>query len=359
MEKTDPRVPRIMHVANRIVADIRRRRLKPGDSYLTTAETARLLGISTTAANRAMQLLVQRHVLERRQRRGTTVAAPATAPAPATPRRVHVLVNRRHLETEGVLADGQVIGIQSALPGVDIRYHFLSEGDEADGIERLSRAILRRRETEGIVMVRASLQAQRALAASGLPVVLSGTPYPSIHGLAWVDRDQRQVGRLLADYLLKQGVRRVAVLMRDRMQQGDHLVLDAVRDTLAEARLPLNALTLRCLPSDAAVAASEIGLLLDAHREPAGLLCRGAPLADAARSAVAARSFRPGKSPTLAVCDLFGAGSLHPLYPHARPVIEPEEWGARVGRLLACQARGERLDPDHEMIPVELVVPPQ
>ena len=321
---------------------------------MTTAETARLLGISTTTANHAMQLLVQRNVLERRQRKGTTVALPSGPSSQLPLRCVHLLANRRHQETEGLLDDGRVIGIQSVLPGVDIRHHFLPEGDEAAGIDRLTRAVLRSREREGFVMVRASLLAQRALAASGLPVVLAGTPYPSIRGLAWVDRDHRQVGRLLATYLLGRGVRRVAVLMRDRMQQGDHLVLDAVRDTLAQAGLPLDALTLRCLPPDAEAAAAEIGLLLDAQHDPTGLLCRGKPLADASQAAVAARSFRPGKQPVIAACDLFGP---NPAYPHARMVFNPQEFGARVGRLLACQARGERPDPGHEIIPVELAQP--
>ena len=53
------RPPRILELADRLTADIHERLLKPGDAYLTTAEAARLLGISTTTANRAMQLLVK------------------------------------------------------------------------------------------------------------------------------------------------------------------------------------------------------------------------------------------------------------------------------------------------------------
>jgi DNA-binding LacI/PurR family transcriptional regulator len=359
MKICDPGVPSILRIADRIVADIRRRRLKPGDAYLTTAETARFLGVSTTMANRAMQLLVQRQLLDRRQRKGTTVATPVAGARPACLRRVHVLVNRRHVQTEGLLTDGRLIGIQSALPGADIGCHFVPEGGEPAEIDRLVRKILAAREAAGLVMLRASLEAQRALAASGLPAVLSGTPYPSIRGLPWVERDNCQVGRLMAGYLLNQQVRGIAVLMRERTTQGDHLVLDAVRDTMAEAGLPLRALTFRGLPADSAAAAAEIGVLLDAQPGPLGLLCRGTPLAEAARAAIATRSFPRGQRPVVAVCDLFGAAAQHAIYPHARPVLGPQEWGARIGKLLACQARGERPQPEHELIPVELVVPPQ
>src|SRR5262245_11829935 len=109
--------PRIVELADRIAADIRHKRLKPGDAYLTTAGASQLLGISTTAANRAMQLLVQRQVLQRRQRKGTTIAL---APMERRGlRRVRILVQQRFLQTEGLLADGMVLGLQSALPDAD------------------------------------------------------------------------------------------------------------------------------------------------------------------------------------------------------------------------------------------------
>src|SRR5688572_33109266 len=65
------KVPRIVELADLIAADIRRRKLNPGDSYQSTLETAEMLGVSTTAANRAMQVLVKRRVLDRRQKKGT------------------------------------------------------------------------------------------------------------------------------------------------------------------------------------------------------------------------------------------------------------------------------------------------
>ena len=134
--------------------------------------------------------------------------------------------------------------MQSVLPNTRLRVEFLPADGEVAEIERLTHAALATRQPEGFVMMRASLEAQRALAACGLPVVLSGTPYPSVRGLPWMDRDHRQVGRLLAGHLLDKGARWILVLMRERMQQGDYLVLDAVRDALMEAGLPGNALTL-------------------------------------------------------------------------------------------------------------------
>jgi DNA-binding LacI/PurR family transcriptional regulator len=356
METARPLAPRIVQLAERIAADIGRRRLKPGDSYLTTAETARLLGISTTAANRAMQLLVQRQVLERRQRKGTTVAL-APAAIKTSLRRVHLLVQPQYLKREGLLGDGRLIGIQSVLPGADIQFSFMEGLNEAAQVDRLIRSALAAREPEGFVAVRASLDVQQALGASGLPVVLAGTPYPSVRGLVSLDRDHEQIGRLLADWLMERGARWVLVLMRERMLQGDHVTFDAVRDTVAAAGLPAQALSLRTLPSDAAVAAEEVRLLLEARHGPGGILCRGTPLAAAAETALQARGDRARPLPAIAVCDVFAPEGPPTLYPHARPLLDAQEWGARIGTLLLRQARGEVPQPSHEFVPVELHVP--
>jgi DNA-binding LacI/PurR family transcriptional regulator len=356
MQTNLSRPPRILELADRLAADIHQRLLKPGDAYLTTAEAARLLGISTTTANRAMQLLVQRNVLDRSQRKGSTVSAPISRSAREL-RCIHVLVERRHLQREGMFADGRLIGMQSVFPTAQIRFDFLPENEQVTEIGRLTRTALAARQPEGFVMVRASLGAQRALAASGLPVVLSGTPYPSVRSLPWIDRDHREVGRLLAQHLLARGARWLLVVMRERMQQGDYLVIDAVRDTLAAAGLRGDALTLRCLPADTAATAAEVACFLESMRERGGILCRGAPLAEAARAGTAATSLRPSRQPIIAVCDLFGAASTAAAFPHFRPLLEPHEWGVRTGNLLMRQVRGEKLHPNHERVPVELVVP--
>src|SRR5262245_52826460 len=70
--------PRVVDVAEQILADIRRRGLQPGDAYLGTAETTQWLRMNGSTVNRALQLLAQRGVIERRQRRGTIVRDPAS-----------------------------------------------------------------------------------------------------------------------------------------------------------------------------------------------------------------------------------------------------------------------------------------
>jgi DNA-binding transcriptional regulator YhcF (GntR family) len=180
-------IPRIIQLADRIAEDIKQRKLKPGDPYQGTTETAEMLGVSTTAANRAMQVLVKRRLIERRQRKGTYVAIPPED-SPSSPlSRVHLLVQENYLKTEGLLSDGVIIGMHDELPAAKVQFNFLPMDDEAGYINDLIREAMRSGKTEGFVLVRASLQVQRTLAGSGLPAVVHGSLHASVPAMAWID----------------------------------------------------------------------------------------------------------------------------------------------------------------------------
>jgi len=338
--------PKIVQLAERIAADIRRRRLQPGDSYLNTAGTAKMLGVSTTSANSAMQLLVQRNILERRQRKGTVIAEPKAPGRAAGLRRVNLLVHQRFLHTEGLLADGMLIGIQSALPEADLQLNFMPPGEELPFVRRRIAEALAAPEPEGFVLIRASVEVQRALAECGLPAVLSGIPFPSVNGLSWIDRDQPAMGRVLVEHLLSQGARWLLVLMRERMLQGDHQLFDGVCAALASAGLPADAVTLRCVPDDPGYVAAEVETALATRRGKGGILCRNTPLADQA-AAVAPRT-------PVVVCDVYGPKTS---YPFPRPQVTQHERGAWIGRTLNNLARGQKAPPDHLLIPVQMETP--
>jgi DNA-binding LacI/PurR family transcriptional regulator/DNA-binding transcriptional regulator YhcF (GntR family) len=351
-------VPRVIELADRIVEDIRRRKLKPGDPYQGTTETAEMLGVSTTIANHAMQVLVKRHVIQRRQRKGTFIATPPTgAGTDSSPlRRVHLLVQENYLRTEGLLSDGIIVGMHDELRAAQIQFSFTPADNEAAYIEDLVSEAMRSGKTEGFVLIRASLQAQRMIAASGLPAVVHGSLHPSVPEMPWIDRDHRAGGTLLAEHLLKAGFRRLVVLMRDRMLRGDHDLLDAVQVAAASAGLGLADVTLRCLPADLpAVEASALDLLGRHAGQRVGFVCRSEPLAQGVEAAVKARGLSVGKEIGITVSDVYRRGSESPpAWPHLRPSLSPEQIGQHVGGMLARQAVGRASGPTHEVIPVHL-----
>jgi hypothetical protein len=242
--------PRIIDVAERILADIRQRKLRPGDAYLGTAETAQQLGVSGSTVNRAFQLLAQRGVVERKQRVGTIIADLRPRRLGANLSRVHIVVRQDHLRAEGLWADGVLWGLQGALPGVSLQFNFRPVTDETEYVEQLIQEVLRTRQPAGLVLIRSTVITQRLVAASGLPAVVSGTLQPSIVDLPSIDRDQRQIGVLMAEYLLRSRCKKFLVFMRERLTAGDHAAIDGALATWAAAGVPLDAVQLRCLPSD-------------------------------------------------------------------------------------------------------------
>jgi DNA-binding LacI/PurR family transcriptional regulator/DNA-binding transcriptional regulator YhcF (GntR family) len=357
MTPTLSQAPRIVDLADRILDDIRRKKLRPGEPYLSTADIARLLRVSGTAANRALQLLAQRQVLERRQRRGTFIAAPPTAGNGASLRRVHLVVHQDYLRTEGLLADGVVLGIQGELPGAEIQFNFLPDSNQADYVQRLVEDALRAPRLAGFVLVRSSMFTQRLLAASGLPTVVNGTLQPSIEGLAFVDRDHRQIGRLMAEYMLQRKCRRVALLLREHVGAGDHILLDTLSKEMARRDLTTDDLVVRCLPADEEAAQAAVAALIGAGATSLGLVCRSQPLARGAASAVAKLPRAVRRRFPIGLCDMYRPDGSKSIFPCIVPLLGPEEFGREIGRLLAQQARGDVTQAMQRVVPVKLEIP--
>ncbi len=351
------RVAKIVELAKRIEADIRQKELRPGDRYLSTVDTARMLRVDTTDANRALQLLTKREMLERRQRVGTFIAGGPDKDNRSPLDCVHLLLCDRHVRRELLLDTGAVMGLQRELPGTQIRFDFVPLGEETDHLRRWITESIRSPGAEGCVLVGSTLPMQRMIAASELPAVVFGSLYPSVDGLPFVDRDQRRIGRLLAEHLLGRGHKRILLLARQRMLPGDYLAIDAVRDAMDSYGLPAGALTFRCLPHDADAVRHEVRRLLRESDESLGILARPSLMADAACEAIREEGLEPGRDVGVVAADYYHGDNEAAPYPIIRPTLNFEEQGAMLGRLLARRARGEPVERDSQQVPVRLEIP--
>ena len=349
---------RILELADQLERRIANSGLRPGDAYPRTEEVARKLNISTSAANGALRVLAKRGILDRRPRRGTTVARLPGRSSHSALGRVHLLVHREYLQMEGLLADGLLIGIQGELPGVEMQFNFIPPVGGADYAAELVAESLRRRDAEGFVLVRAPLAIQRTIQASGLPAVVFGSVQPSVQGMPWIERDHRQMGALAAEHFVDRRCRRVIVLLRAEMGPGDFLLLDSLQQSLAAGGLGLDDFAVRCLPVDREAAKYCVASMLRERKRSAGCLCRSQLLAEGAAAAVELLPGKTGRAIDIVVSDVYRKPSEpEPRFPYLRSLLTSEEIGQHLGRMLAQQARGEPVQPDHEIIPVALEVP--
>jgi DNA-binding LacI/PurR family transcriptional regulator len=342
-----------------MLADIQERRLTAGDAYLSAAEAAKKLRTSTTKANRALQLLERRRIINRSQRKGSFIAEPVNGTDLPGIRRVNLVVAQNYLKTERLLADGVVVGIQSALPKADLQFRFIADSEDPEAVERILAESSRSNEHEGFVLVRAPHAVQKAIIGSGLPTVIYGTAYPMMRRAATIDRDHSEIGRMLIDYLVEHGAQRVLMLLRPLMLYGDNLLLDGARRRLKALKIDNSELIVRCIPPDADVVREEVSHILQESDTRLGILCRSEPLADAA--SLATETGRKGKRAAriagICVADVYPRGGEGPRWPCARILISPEQVGEHIGSLLQSQVSGNLPDPPCISIPVSLQEP--
>jgi DNA-binding transcriptional regulator YhcF (GntR family)/DNA-binding LacI/PurR family transcriptional regulator len=346
--------PHIVALARRLEEDIRQRGLKPGDAYLDLKKSARMLGVSSSTANRALQLLTQRGALTRVQRLGTFVSAPPAATGPRALRRVFMIMHRGYLQQEGRLADGLLVGIQSQLPGAEVQFNFLPATDPAPFVHRLLGEILRAKEPAGIVITKAPYVVQRLVKDSGLPAVVHGSLYPSLSGLAWVEQDNPGIARLIAGFIRTHAVRQVCVLARETMFPGDNEVLAELGRLLGAAGFSAADFSVRHLPDDPRAIAAEIDAQIARHATDLCLVCRSDAKAEAAHQHLGTLKLRGRRRPRLIVSGVLQHTPGSAPYPCIYPTLPPEEIGAAIGRLLALQVSHPKRPPGSMVEPVAL-----
>lgn len=343
--------PKLVDLVELLIADIQRRKLRPGDRYLSAVEATKLLGVSSGTANRALQVLERRQIITRQQRRGAHIA---TLPSDDTLllRRVHFLVHENYLTSEGVGNDFVLMGMQEQLPGVDVRISFLPKDNAAEFVQKLIDQSLAEKARDGFVLVRAPHEVHQVISDSGMPTIVYGCPYPGIPHLARVDRDMTSIGTLAAQYLLSRGHRCIAWLGRQHGLPGDHETLDAASNVLAEHGLASDSLIFRAVPSSNIVARELVEQLLALKHPPTGFLCRSQRSADAVVAALRMRNEQLYSGYDVVLCDYYLLSGHRPQFVFPRPIHSSEVQGRYMARNLVALARGEQVDD--VIIPVEL-----
>jgi DNA-binding LacI/PurR family transcriptional regulator len=344
-------------LAKRMEEDIRARGLRAGEPFLTTTQAGRQLGISKSMAYRAMKILTERQVLASHPGRGTFVGPKANGPRGGQTRCCHVFLTHDLFKSSGQATHGWLAGLSAALPGYSIQFDFIQPRDTEGQTQRLLDQGLASGTLACVVLVGCPREVQEQVLLRGVPAMVLGSDYSSTRQLPSVDADQLQAGRLATQYLLKRGCRRIALLMRETWFPGDRRMFEGVGQAMDEARLGHEALVLRNLSVDPAALAADVPRLLAQEHFPKGCICRSPLFAQAAMDAARSLGLEvPGDLELImAGLDRQAAASLG--VPSVSMKVDTEELAAMGGRMLQQLLDGERPDPLHMILPVELATP--
>ena len=231
--------------------------------------------------------------------------------------------------------------------------------DEKPYLDAMISEAMRNRSTDGFILANSTPLMQRLFRESGLPTVVFGNLYRSVDGMSYMDRDQKQIGRLIAEYLLGKGHDRIVMITRNRRGwgPGEYLVADAVGEVAEKAGLPAGALVNRSVPHDHTIVREEIRHVLENSKSPPGILVRPWQMVEAIYEAIESVGLVPQQDVAVGIADYFDTSAAELPYPVIRSEWTMEQQGNCLGKLLNQRSQNSQAEPEHKLIPLRLEVP--
>ena len=340
-------ITRTVQLADRLVADIQHRKLRPGDIYLTTLEAARYLGVAGASANRALQLLEKLQIIRRSQGLASVILEPPKLDSKDFTR-INFLVPEIGLRTEGIRHDGFLFGLQEEFPAASVSLHLLPQGGYVERLESLIHQAMTSNGVDAFVLWSVPFEIQKAIAQTKFPAAVYGTAYPGIENLPCLDSDYWDSVTKLVGHLRERGAKRIATLLRQFiLGGGNQLIFNAILSILG------NSAPICFLVSDHDLMVAAIRNILRDEPSVDAFLCLTTIQAEAVVDALKALG-RPIESVEIAVLFEHTKRGTPPMFTHLKSVLTSEE----IGRTLALMLREPYCgnSPKNEVIPTELVV---
>lgn len=360
METKELHSPHVKALANRLITDIRQRGLVEGDRYLTAAEASLMLGVRKAMVGKAIQQLAERDILIPRQRSGTFVGPGLGKQKKSKVRTIYILSPAGDPNCDHWPFQSFIAGIRKSYPGVNVQFTFVPETDPTSYVQELIDESRSSGQFSGIVSLSCSPEVGRFLDRMRIPTVVYGSLYSSELSINSIDIDSFQCGRLLSEYLIAKGHRRLGLLMTGGGRPGDHLFLDGISEAVSAAGLPHNAVVHRMNHSfdlDAFRATAK-QLLARADRPTAVITRGGVQASETAAAAFDLGLSVPGDLEIALDHEVQNVPSIDLTpFPRVEPQWTFEDIAASIGKLLKEINEGLITEPRHIVVPVEFHEP--
>lgn len=355
-------------LAQRLERDIRRRGLRVGERYLSTRQVQQQYDVSLAVAARAMELLVAKQVLERRDRSGTFIGPYLpSSEASSCVKVIHVFMHEELAHFSLLSLDLLIQTLlrpdhkgDSPAHRYGVQFAYLPDGNEIAVADELIKNTQSSGQLYGVVAVSCGRDVYRFLDRRGIPTVVFGSLDPDLKHIPSVDADYFTAGHLMAGYLLQRGHESLGLLGITRGNVGDHAFLDGVAQAMTEAGRPPNALLSRlCQHASERLIRAHAEALLSQPSGPRGLICRSESVAELVCDVANRLGLRvPGDVDVVYEAVATGRGGHLP-HPHVQTREPFERIVMRIRDMLERLVEGQPLEEHRTAIPVELHLPEQ
>ena len=352
--------PHITLLAERLLNDIRHRGLTTGDRYLTTQEVCRMLGVGKTAATKTMRHLAEREILISRQRSGTFVGPGVVRKRSSKVQTIFVLLPAGDPSTSHWLFQPFIAGIHTEIPDVNVQFTFVPQKDPITYLQELIDGSRTAGQFAGIVAVSCPSAVYRYLIELRVPAVVYGSVYSSKLALSSVDADNCEGGRLLTQYLIDRGHRRIAFLMTGAGLPGNNCFLDGINEALAAAGLLPTVLIPRLIQNDIEAFQAVAKELLEGPNRPTAIITRGSAQVEVVASVASDVGLVvPEELEIVFDHDQTTPRPTTVSYPWVQPALSLTEITAMIGKTLKETSGTAPPHPRRVVIPMEFHEPEQ
>lgn len=341
-------------LAEKVVQDIQLRRLLPGQRYLTSEEARHLFGVGKRTMDQALQSLVEREILIRRQKVGTFIGPNTPLREDIRSKTFCILLGMHASALAHFPVESLVESFRTESPGSHVQFNVVAESGDLPYVKEVLTTASATGSLGGVLALACPYDVTDFLVNARIPSVIFG-PLPATRwSTPCVDLDRRQAGLLLTQYLVDRGHRRMALLDCVAGRVCNNRFCDGVSDVLTAAGLPPNALLDRVLPIDVDLVAVAIRELLEMETPPTAVMATSHRLAEMVATAVSRSNRTADRDVEIVFWDHATPVTQASPYAHVQPTLSFEETAATLARMLRDVLEGKPLEREQIVIPVEL-----
>ena len=356
MNETEIHPQHVRALADRLLSDIRTRNLGVGDRYLSAQKVSRMLGVRKSLASKALRHLAERRILIVRPRSGTFIGEGMAKNGRSIVQTVIVLLPPEDPVNSRWSTQPFITGIRKEFPEVNVQFTFVPNNDPVPYVRELIEDLRSLGHFAGVVSVSCPPEVYRFLAELHVPALVYGSLYSPELPIASVDLDNFESGRLLTQYLINRGHRRLALVMTGGGRPGNNLFLDGIGDTLNTSGLGHGRLLHRFVPNDLETLRVIVrDFLVEQADRPTAIITRGCVQGHTAALAASELGFTMPDDLEV-VFDHVEETTPHidvTPYPRIEPESSFAEIAAMMGRILKEMSDGIPASPEHVILPVK------
>ncbi len=319
-----------------------------------------MLGVRKSLAGKALRHLAERQILIVRPRSGTFIGEGMKKNGRSIVQTVIVLLPSEDPVNSHWSTQPFITGIRNEFPEVNVQFAYVPDNNPVPYVRELIEDLQSLGHFAGVVSVSCPPEVYRFLAELHVPALVYGSLYSSELPIASVDLDNFESGRLLTQYLINRGHRRLALVMTGGGRPGNNLFLDGIGEMLNTAGLGHGRLLHRLVPNDIeSLRVTVKNLLVEQADRPTAIITRGCVQGHTVASAASELGFTIPDDLEI-VFDHVEETTPHidvSPYPRIESKSSFAEIAAIMGRILKEMSDGIPSSPKRVVLPVEFIEP--